>query len=217
MDMRKTIIAALLLAVAVLYLTPSTTPYSPYNPGPDGLSKLAQICRTSANADVVILAPGAHLPNLNISASTAVIVDPLANFGTPYIPAAVDVNGTALAAPNATPLIGNGKVLISTGPTSFAGTARGPYPLALAVKTGNKTIYIYHAALFSNRAIDKNLQLAKDVCRQPVKIVVADPDPAHLLREHLDDARPWAAPAALTAISLYLATKKRAWPPRRAK
>ncbi|MFP3267819.1 MAG: hypothetical protein RXQ56_10240 [Thermoproteus sp.] len=207
--MRGAIIAALLLAVAVLYLTPSTTPYSPYNPGPNGLSELAQICRTSANADVVILAPGASLPNLNVSASTAEIVDPLINFGSPYIPAAADVNGTALAAPNATPLIGNGEVLIATSPTSFAGTARGPYPLALAVREGNRTVYIYHASLFTNLAMRWNSAYAERICARPVEIVVAGGDPSHWVHEYLYAARPWIAPAALAAMFLYLALKAR--------
>jgi|GEM_PF-1693700 hypothetical protein len=216
MAMLRPALAALATALLLLMLTPSTTPYSPHNPGPDGLSKFAAMCTLADQADVFVLAPGAGLPQYNVSASRTPIVDPFINDGDPRAPIA-NARGRPAAAPNATPLTGTGTPIVYTSPGSFAGTTRGPFPLALAVKTGNKTVYIYHAALFSNRAIDKNLQLAKEVCRQPVKVVVADPDPAHLLHEHLDNARPWAAPAVLTAISLYLAVKKTAWPPRRAK
>jgi hypothetical protein len=214
--MLRPALAALATALLLLMLMPSTTPYSPHNPGPDGLSKLAAMCTLADQADVIVLAPGAGLPQHNVSASRTPIVDPFINDGDPRAPIA-NARGRPAVAPNATPLTGPGTPIVYTSPGSFADTTRGPFPLALAVKTGNKTVYIYHAALFSNRAIDKNLQLAKEVCRQPVKVVVADPDPAHLLREHLDDAQPWAAPAVLTAISLYLAVKKTAWLSRRAK
>jgi hypothetical protein len=210
-------LAALATALLLLLLTPSTTPYSPHNPGPDGLSKFATICTLAEQADVIVLAPGASLPQYNVSASRNPIVDPFVNDGDPRAPIA-NARGRPVAAPNATPLAGPGTLVVYTSPGSFAGAARGPFPLALAVRTGNKTVYVYHAALFSNRAIDKNLQLAEEVCRQPVKVVVADPDPVHILHEHLGDAWPWAAPAVLIAVSLYLIMIERAtWPPRRAK
>jgi len=215
--MLRTTLAAALTALLLLYLTPSTTPYSPHNPGPDGLSKLAAHCQLADQADVIILAPGAELPQYNVSALRAPIADPFINDGNPRNPV-VNARGKPAVAPNATPLTGPGTPLVYTSPGSFiTNDTRGPFPLALAVATDNKTIYIYHAALFSNQAIDKNAALLKEVCARPVKIVVADPDPAHLLHEHLDEAQPWAAPAILTATSLYLLLKKTTWQSRREK
>jgi len=215
--MLRSALAAVLTALLLLYLTPSTTPYSPHNPGPDGLSKFAALCQLADKADVILLAPGAQLPQYNISASRAPVADPFINAGNPRTPIA-NARGRPVVAPNATPLTGPGTPLVYTSPGSFITNAtRGPFPLALAVSTGNKTVYIYHAALFSNQAIDRNAALLREVCAKPVKVVVANPDPAHLLHEHADDVKPWAAPALLTAIALYIMLRKTTWPPRREK
>jgi len=211
--MYRTALTAVALAIALLWLTPSTTPYSPHNPGPDGLTQLAQMCRQADDADIIILAPGAAY--LNVTAATTKIVDPYINFGDPHIPAAADTRGAALAAPNATPLIGRGKPLIRTSPTSFSDTSHGPYALALALEEENKTIY--HASLFTNYALRWNHNYAKQICARPIKIVVPDGDLAHIFHQHLDEAQHWAAPAILTATSLYLVLKKTTWPTRREK
>jgi hypothetical protein len=214
--MLRAALAAALLVLAALYLAPSTTPYSPYNPGPDGLSELAKMCKMSDGADVIILAPGVSLPDLNITAATTRIADPVANFGSPYTPAARVASGAgALAAPNATPLAGRGVAIVYTSPASFAGPAPGPHPLALAVSAGNRTVYVYHASLFTNLALRWNLDYARQVCAMPVRVVVTGGDPAHVLRERLDRARPWIAPASLAAASLYLTLKRAAWRSRR--
>ncbi len=211
--MRRQALTAAALAIALLWLTPSTTPYSPHNPGPDGLSQLAQMCRQADDADVIILAPSATY--LNVTAATTKIVDPYVNFGNPHIPAAVDIRGAALAAPNATPLIGRGRTLIRTSPTSFSDTSHGPHALALALEEENKTIY--HASLFTNYALRWNLNYATQICARPIKIVVAGGDLAHIFHQNINYVKPWAAPALLTAIALYIMLRKTTWPPRREK
>ncbi|MGC9119330.1 MAG: hypothetical protein ACP5I3_10135 [Thermoproteus sp.] len=216
--MYRAAVIALALVAAALYLTPSTTPFSPYNPGPYGLSQFAHMCRTSPTADVVVLAPGASAEGLNVTASTAEIVDPLVNLGSPYIPAAyaAPANGSAyygpVAAPNATPLLGRGTPLILTSPTSFADGDRGPFALALAVKADNKTLYVYNAALFTNLALRWNMGLAKAICTRPVRIVVPYGDPSHYAHEILEAAAPWIAPVLLTTIALYLIYRHRHGP-----
>jgi hypothetical protein len=91
------------------------------------------MCKTSGSADVVVAAPGAVLRDVNVSVSEAVIVDPFLNFGDPYLIMAY-AGGRVLAASNATPLMGEGKVLVETSPVSFVNTTHGPFPLALAVE-----------------------------------------------------------------------------------
>ncbi|MGC9130881.1 MAG: hypothetical protein ACP5H5_04775 [Pyrobaculum sp.] len=212
--MYRAAIATAALVLLLLYLTPSTTPFSPYNTGPDGLSKAVEMCRVEENADVFIVAPGASVPGLNVTAGTSKIVDPLINAGDPYIPLA-RAGRYAVIAPNATPLRGPGRVVVSTSPTSFADTSRGPYALGLAVAVGNRTIYIYHASLFTNRAVDRNLKFIQGVCRRPVKVVVAGGDLSHTFHEAAWAIGEWLAPMLITAISLYLFKTWRTWPRRR--
>ncbi|MEL9989879.1 MAG: hypothetical protein QXP98_04050 [Thermoproteus sp.] len=65
--MRRYVSIALLAATAlmlVIYLSPDPAPFSIYNPGPQGASKVAQICHITSleDASVVIVAPGAVPP-----------------------------------------------------------------------------------------------------------------------------------------------------------
>ena len=204
MGMRRAIIIAALLVALILHFTPSTTPFSPYNTGPEGLSKLASVCTFAGNASVVILAPGASI--YGVRAAETPIVDPLANAGDPYVIIA-SAGGTAVLAANATPLIGPGKPVVVTGPASYANNSFGPFALGLVV--GNVTIY--HASLFVNRVFDSNKQFISRICRGPVRLVLSGGDLAHYYHQLEAAAAPWAAAFILAATSLYLLAKSGQW------
>ncbi|MEM3836173.1 hypothetical protein [Pyrobaculum sp.] len=209
--MRAAAVAVIILAVAILHFTPSATPYSPHNPGPSGLSKLAQTCAVSEQADVIIITPGAEVPELNITAGIAPIVDPYANAGDPHIIIA-NARGTPVYAINATPLMGSGQPLIWTSPASNSNGSWGPFTLALAVRKGDKIIYIYHAALFANAVFEKNSRLVEEICKRPISIVSTQGDLAHYYHQLERQAAAWAAPIALATISLYSLAERRKWP-----
>lgn len=211
--MRRAVVIIIVVVIVLLYITPSTTPFSPYNSGPDGLSKFAELCRFSDDASVILLAPGASF--LNISASTSRIIDVFVNFGDFRIPVAY-ARGRELAAPNATPLIGPGSVVVYTSPASFADTRRGPFALGLVVTYGNKTYKIYHAALFTNLALRWNSQFASELCREPVRLVINGGDLSHMFHLFLEEYFTWLGPLALAGIGLYLLFNKGAWPHQRA-
>ncbi len=213
--MYRAALATAAVIIAALYLTPSATPYSPYNTGPDGLSKTAEICQIRDEADTIIIAPGASIPTLNISASTAQIVDLLINGGDPYQPIA-KANGYPVVAANATPLTGPGRSIAYTSPISFVNNTQGPFTLGLAVEKGGKTLYIYHASLFTNRVFEKNKNFIRDVCLRPVKIVIPRGDPSHHFHElaaHVE--KKWLVPLLLAAIGLYLVHRRQTWQLRR--
>lgn len=204
MAMRRALVITPLLLVLLLHFTPSSTPFSPHNTGPLGLSETAKVCKFADNASVVILGPGASAHG--VKAAETPIVDPFANAGDPYVVIA-NAGGRAVFAANATPLVGPGKALVVTGPASYANATLGPFALGLA--TGNVTVY--HASLFANKVFEKNRQFIEQVCREPVRLVLAGGDAAHYYHQLEEAAAPWAAALALATISLYLAVRGRQW------
>lgn len=211
--MRRAVIATAILAVLILHFTPSTTPYSPYNTGPDGLSKLAQLCGLAEGANVVIIAPGAALPDFNITADETPIVDPYVYAADPHI-IIVNYNGTPVLAANATPLRGPGRPILWTSPASITNGSRGPFVLGLAVTAGNTSVRVFHASLFINSVIDKNKRLVEDICRSPVRIVTKGGDLVHYYRQLEATITPWVAPLALILFALFLYTRSKTnrWP-----
>lgn len=204
MAMRRALIITTLLVLLLLHLTPSTTPFSPYNTGPLGLSEAAKICQFADDANIVILGPGASARG--VKAAPTPIVDPFANAGDPYVIIA-NAEGRAVLAANATPLTGPGKAVVTTGPASYANKTLGPF--ALGIAAGNVTAY--HASLFANKVFEKNRQFIEQICREPVRLVLENGDAAHYYHQLEEAAAPWAATAALATLSLYLLVRGRPW------
>jgi len=192
--MRNYVSTALLAAaalLAVIYLTPDPAPFSVNNPGPQGASKVAQICQLAPieNATVVIVAPGAAPPTprpgitlillgpdnatlaamgLDMRVLEGAVTDEALNALNPNYPLALAGNmSIALYRPQPLSLGPRAKAVAATSEFSLWRGAPGPYTVvAVQAVRGAEVLVVSSPYVFTNSLLDmaQNAQWLKSLC-----------------------------------------------------
>ncbi|MEM1597659.1 MAG: DUF4350 domain-containing protein [Pyrobaculum sp.] len=185
--------ALLLLAafLAVVYLTPDPAPFSIHNTGPQGASKVAELCKIASvdNASVIIVAPGATPPpprpgtviillgptnetlralEVDAHVKEGEVTDQALNALNPHYPLAFAGNYTiALYKPS--PLV-PGQAATPVAKTSEFSTwrgAQGSYTVAIRQRIGGgEVVAVSSPYVFTNAMLDmaQNAQWLKSLC-----------------------------------------------------
>lgn len=192
--MRRYVSAASLLLVAflaVVYLAPDPAPFSIYNAGPQGASKVAQLCKIAPveNASVIIVAPGATPPaprpgvvvillgpanetlkalGVDAYVKDGEVTDPSLNALNPHYPLAFAANYTiALYKPAP---IAAGPAATPVAWTSEFSTwrgERGSYTVAIRQRIGGgEVVAVSSPYVFTNALLEmaQNAEWLKSLC-----------------------------------------------------